>query len=447
MGSCTACGEENTERARFCSACGQPLEEHSSERFRRTSRSCSRTSSTRPGSASGSTPRRSHHVLTDYFDGVKPVVERPRRDAREVHRRRGHGGVRPDRAPRGRRASCRSRGRRDAGDADASERRLRGALRRRAGDPDGDRHGHGGGQAASSPIATSSPATRRTAPLVSSRTPSRATSCSPSRRSGSSATSVEAELLPPLELKGKQQRSSAYRLLAVRERSELAPRLEAPLVGRRDTLAQLEWALERTVRRTDAGSSPSSARPGSASRGSPTSSSRGSASARRCSRDAACPTARASRSGRSRRWSAGGGHPGGRRRRGGGREARGAPRACRGRSQRRRGDRSAHRAPGDEGRRRGGLLGRARLFARLAAIARSSSCSTTRTGPRRCCSHSSRTSRATRNPSRSCSSASAGRTSSNAGRTGVRAPSRSTIVRLDPLDDAACDRSDRRAAR
>jgi uncharacterized membrane protein YvbJ len=34
--SCTICGEENPERARFCHACGKPFEEESSERFRRT---------------------------------------------------------------------------------------------------------------------------------------------------------------------------------------------------------------------------------------------------------------------------------------------------------------------------------------------------------------------------------------------------------------------------
>ena len=58
--------------------------------------------------------------------------------------------------------------------------------------------------------------------------------------------SVETELVPSLALKGKTGEVSAYRLLALRERSELAPRLEAPLVGRRDALAQLEWAIERT---------------------------------------------------------------------------------------------------------------------------------------------------------------------------------------------------------
>jgi hypothetical protein len=59
--------------------------------------------------------------------------------------------------------------------------------------------------------------------------------------------SVEAERLDSLGLKGKQNPIAAYRLIAVGGRSEVALRLEAPLVGRQDTLAQLEWALERTV--------------------------------------------------------------------------------------------------------------------------------------------------------------------------------------------------------
>ena len=64
---------------------------------------------------------------------------------------------------------------------------------------------------------------------------------------------MEAERLPPLELKGKQASVAAYRLSAS-SRSAAGPRLEAPLVGRQDALAQLEWALERAVPRTAADS-------------------------------------------------------------------------------------------------------------------------------------------------------------------------------------------------
>jgi tetratricopeptide (TPR) repeat protein len=58
---------------------------------------------------------------------------------------------------------------------------------------------------------------------------------------------VDAEPMPSLELKGKEHPTTAYRLVAVQEQTAVAPRLEAPLVGRRDSLDQLEWALQRTV--------------------------------------------------------------------------------------------------------------------------------------------------------------------------------------------------------
>jgi tetratricopeptide (TPR) repeat protein len=59
--------------------------------------------------------------------------------------------------------------------------------------------------------------------------------------------SVEAEPVAPLELKGKQNPVAAYRLVDVTSMAEPAPRLDAPLVGRQDTLAQLDWAFERAV--------------------------------------------------------------------------------------------------------------------------------------------------------------------------------------------------------
>lgn len=59
--------------------------------------------------------------------------------------------------------------------------------------------------------------------------------------------SVEAKHLASLELKGKQGRVGAYRLVGLVSMAEPAPRLDAPLVGRQDTLAQLEWVLERAI--------------------------------------------------------------------------------------------------------------------------------------------------------------------------------------------------------
>jgi hypothetical protein len=57
MPACTACGEQNPDRARFCLACGAPIKVAEAP--------------PRPGGAGA-----------------------PRRHRAEVHRRRGHGGVR-----------------------------------------------------------------------------------------------------------------------------------------------------------------------------------------------------------------------------------------------------------------------------------------------------------------------------------------------------------------
>ena len=59
--------------------------------------------------------------------------------------------------------------------------------------------------------------------------------------------SVEVEHAASLELKGKQTPVVTYRLVEVLSMAEPAPRFDAPLVGRSDTLAQLDWALDRAV--------------------------------------------------------------------------------------------------------------------------------------------------------------------------------------------------------
>src|SRR5438094_431140 len=59
---------------------------------------------------------------------------------------------------------------------------------------------------------------------------------------------VEAELLPPLELKGKLGAVTAYRLLAVPESAEGVPRrLDAPLIGRERELETLRQEFRRAV--------------------------------------------------------------------------------------------------------------------------------------------------------------------------------------------------------
>jgi predicted ATPase/class 3 adenylate cyclase len=59
---------------------------------------------------------------------------------------------------------------------------------------------------------------------------------------------VKTELLPPLDLKGRAEPITVFRLLEVVTQDEPAPRrFEAPMVGRQDDLAQLQWAFRRAV--------------------------------------------------------------------------------------------------------------------------------------------------------------------------------------------------------
>ncbi len=59
--------------------------------------------------------------------------------------------------------------------------------------------------------------------------------------------SAEAEPLAPLALRGKQGKVAAYRLIGIGEHPAGAYRPDASLVGRRDSVAQLEWAMERAI--------------------------------------------------------------------------------------------------------------------------------------------------------------------------------------------------------
>ena len=71
----------------------------------RPSPSSSRTWSSGRDWATSSTPRRSACSCPSYFRAMQSVVDAARRHRREVHRRRGHGGLRRSGPPRGRRAA------------------------------------------------------------------------------------------------------------------------------------------------------------------------------------------------------------------------------------------------------------------------------------------------------------------------------------------------------
>ena len=113
----------------------------------------------RPPSASASIPRRCGALMSRYFATMRGVIEAPRRDGREVHRRRGDGRVRDPDRPRGRRpAGGPGRGRdpgrlaalnaelRRAGHRDPLPHRRqhrRGRRRRPGGGPDPGHRRHG----------------------------------------------------------------------------------------------------------------------------------------------------------------------------------------------------------------------------------------------------------------------------------------------------------------
>ena len=73
----------------------------------------------------------------------QPRPRTSRRNGREVHRRRSHGGVRDPGRPRGRRAARGSRRRRDAGGAGRPERAATRGVRDRARHEDRHQHGRG----------------------------------------------------------------------------------------------------------------------------------------------------------------------------------------------------------------------------------------------------------------------------------------------------------------
>jgi class 3 adenylate cyclase/tetratricopeptide (TPR) repeat protein len=244
--SCTACGEETLDTARFCPACGEPLGEQSAERFRRVVTILFSDVVDSTGLGERLDPETLDQVLTDYLEGVKPVIER-------------HGGLLA----------------KFVGDAvmavfgltelheDDALRAVRSALEMRetlARLNEDFQLRYGVVLATRTGIDTGTVAGKGIVPdrnFVAGDTANSAARLQQNAEPGDILLAestyrlvrdlVDTELVPPFELKGKAKAVTAHRLLGLRGRSQLAPRLEAPLVGRHDTLAQLEWALERTV--------------------------------------------------------------------------------------------------------------------------------------------------------------------------------------------------------
>jgi class 3 adenylate cyclase/tetratricopeptide (TPR) repeat protein len=250
MPRCGVCGEENPERARFCISCGERLAEEPSERFRRVVTILFSDVVDSTGLGERLDPEALDQVLTAYFEGVRPVVER-------------HGGklakfigdavmavfglteLHEDDALRAVRAAVEMR--------DALE-RMNDDFQRRYGVALATRTGINTGTVAGKGLVPDRNFVAGDAANAAARLQQHA---EPGEILLAESTfrlvrdSVDADQMVPIEVRGKQDAVGAYRLVALRDGSDGASRSEAPLVGRRDAIDQLEWALERAVAERD----------------------------------------------------------------------------------------------------------------------------------------------------------------------------------------------------
>jgi class 3 adenylate cyclase/tetratricopeptide (TPR) repeat protein len=245
---CTTCGVDNPERAKFCLECGASLAEaRRPERFRRT---VTILFSDVVGSTSLGErldPESLSSVMGEYFARVKPVAER-------------HGGtvakfigdavmavfglveLHEDDALRAARAAVEMR---------ETLARLNPELERRYGVALSTRTGINTGPVAGEGLV---PDQNFVAGDTANTAARLQTAAGENEILLGQSTyrvvrdALEAELLPPLQAKGKAAPLTAYRLVAVLpEEERTARRLETPLVGRQSELAEFEWVLRRCI--------------------------------------------------------------------------------------------------------------------------------------------------------------------------------------------------------
>jgi class 3 adenylate cyclase len=243
MLTCSACGQENPARARFCNACGAALGGAGGEvRKTVTVLFADVTGSTALGERLD--PESFRRVMARYFDAARRAVER-------------HGGtvekfigdavmavfgvptVHEDDALRALRAAA------DLRDALAA---LNEELERDYGTSLEVRVGVNTGEvvAGTAERLATGDAVNVAARLQQAAEPGEILVGEPTLVLARDA--VEAELLPPVELKGKTEPITPYRLLRVIEGAVAAERrLDAPLVGRRDELQRVQAAFEDAV--------------------------------------------------------------------------------------------------------------------------------------------------------------------------------------------------------
>jgi class 3 adenylate cyclase/tetratricopeptide (TPR) repeat protein len=234
MAACPRCGKQNEADARFCSACGLPLVEEAPTREVRktvTVLFCDVTGSTALGERLD--PEATRKLMARYFDTARGILERHGASVEKfigdaVMAVFGIPQVHEDDALRAARAALELRD-------SVTELALRIGVNT------------GEVVAGSGETLVTGDAVNVAARLEQAAAPGDVLLGEQTYRLVRDA--VEAEPVEPVEAKGKPERLGAYRLTGIVEGAPpFARRLDSPLVGREEELAQLEQAYARAVR-------------------------------------------------------------------------------------------------------------------------------------------------------------------------------------------------------
>ena len=213
---CASCGRENAADARFCEACGAPLDAGRAAETRKVVTVVFTDVAGSTALGERLDPESLRRVMWRYFDAMQAALERHGGTVEKfigdaVMAVFGVPAVHEDDALRAVRAAFEMRERSRAG-----QRGARARARRSDRDAHGRQHGRGDRRATPSRTRSSRRATRSTSRRGSSRRRSRARCSSARRRTSLVRDAVVVEPAPPIEAKGKSQPLAAWRLLGLR---------------------------------------------------------------------------------------------------------------------------------------------------------------------------------------------------------------------------------------